>query len=442
MIEKMEEINEKNQTKRSLTIGFENLIDTLMTLVDTLTISVLGPTAIGAIGAMGVVLSILQMSPKTINVSNNTLVANAIGEKNINKTELLTGNAVIMTLIISIITIAITYLIQPILPNIFNVDIMCNQYLTIRLFGFVQTSIVTVLSGYQRTIGNQGKILGLRIFAVILNLLLDILAVRLGYGISGVAWATVLIDTLLAGYLILISRKNVKYKFVKNYFKQIFNLFKWNFVERIATRVDALLFDIIAARVGKIEYAVHVIVMQIANIYESFVQGFGDGITITVGIAVGSNDEKQMNRLKQIGKTIIKKSTIVFPIIIFIISIVVSKISLTTVEMKQIFISIIPLIILGTALTTSATYYFSILRGKRDFAFLAKRNVITSVIKIILAFLLSHTPLKIVGVWIAYLSYGLSQKYLSKKRYKKIFIKTNEDIKGETIEKIFEQNEG
>ena len=68
----------------------------------------------------------------------------------------------------------------------------------------------------------------------------------------------------------------------------------------------------------------------------------------------------------------------------------------------------------------SATYYFSVLRGFRDFKFLAKRNIISSVIKILLATILSFTPLGIVGVWIGYLVYGFSQKYLSKKRYKNL----------------------
>jgi len=65
----------------------------------------------------------------------------------------------------------------------------------------------------------------------------------------------------------------------------------------------------------------------------------------------------------------------------------------------------------------SATYYFAILRGNRDFKFLAKRNIISSIIKILVATILSYTSLGIIGVWIGYLIYGIVQKYLSKKRY-------------------------
>ncbi len=417
----MEEINVKKQLKRSLPIAFESLINILMTLVDTLAISTIGVAELGAIGAMSVVLNIMQMSIQTINVSNNTLVAKAIGENDKDKLKLITGNAIIMTLIISIITVILVFTIQPIFPSLFEVDKMCITYLTIRLIGFIQTSIVTVLSGHQRTIGNQRNILNLRIFAVVLNLILDLIVVKLGYGIVGVAWVTVFIDTFLMICLLIKSKETVIYRYVNKVFKEIGNLFKWNFVERIASRIDNFIFNLIVARMGSLEYAVHVILIQIANIYEAFIQGFGDGITITVGIASGDKSNSSMNKVKEVAKKLINKCSIVFPIIIFLIAIVVMKISLKEFELQVIFYKVLPLLIVGTYVTMSATYYFAILRGIRDFKFLAKRNVISSIAKIILATILGYTPLGIIGVWIAYLAYGIIQKYMSKDRYKQIF---------------------
>ena len=98
------------------------------------------------------------MSIQTINVSNNTLVAKALGENNLNKSKLITGNSIILTLCISIITIILIAFVQPVFPSLFNVATVAISYLTIRLFGFIQSSIVTVLSGHQRTVGNQKNI--------------------------------------------------------------------------------------------------------------------------------------------------------------------------------------------------------------------------------------------------------------------------------------------
>lgn len=415
-----EKITVKKQLAISLPIAFESLINILMTLVDTLVVSRLGTTALGALGAMTVIIDIMQMSIQTINVSNSTLVAKAIGEKDNEKLKLITGNSILITFAISIITILIIYMIQPIFPALFEVDKICNSYLTVRLIGFIQSSIVTVLSGHQRTIGNQKNILNLRIFAVILNLILDFMAIQLNYGVQGVAWVTVGIDTVLALYLFIKSRNSVKYKFVKKYFDEIRILFKWNFVERIASRVDNFIFNLIVARMGSLEYAVHVILMQIANIYEAFIQGFGDGITISVGIATGDLESKSMDEVKKVARKLINICSIIFPMMIFVIAIIIMKISLKEYALQMIFFKVLPLLLLGTYVTMSATYYFSILRGMRDFKFLAKRNMISSVVKIIVAIILGYTPLGIVGVWMAYFVYGVVQKYLSKKRYEEL----------------------
>ena len=412
-----EEINVKKQLKISITIAFENLINILMTLVDTLVISLVGTKELAALGAMAVILNIMQMGIQTINVSNNTLVAKALGEKDNEKLKLFTGNSIILTLLLSILTILLIFVIHPIFPILFKVDKIANTYLIIRLLGFIQSSLVTVLSGHQRTIGHQKNILKLRIFAVILNLILDIIVVKMGYGIVGVALVTVFIDTILVIYLCIFSRKNVKIQFVKSYFKEILHLFKWNFVERIASRVDNFIFNLIVARMGNLEYSVHVILIQIADIYESFIQGFGDGITISVGIASGKQDSKYINNVKIVAKKITNYASVILPFIILIISLVIMNISLREPELQYIFFRVIPLFLLGTYITMSATYYFAILRGNRDFKFLAKRNIISSILKILVAIILSYTSLGIVGVWIGYLIYGIVQKYLSKKRY-------------------------
>ena len=50
-------INVKSQLKISLPIAFESLINILMTLVDTLVISMVGTTELAALGAMSVASS-------------------------------------------------------------------------------------------------------------------------------------------------------------------------------------------------------------------------------------------------------------------------------------------------------------------------------------------------------------------------------------------------
>lgn len=413
-----EKIDTKKQLKISLPIAFENLINVLMTLVDTIVISTIGTKELGAMGAMAVVINIMQLSIQTINVTNSSLIAKAIGEKDNNRIKQISGNSIILTLIMSMITIAAAMILKPIFPTLFNVDEICNLYLGIRLIGFIQNSIVTVLSGQQRTLGKQGNILKLRIIAVIFNLFFDIIVVNLGYGIAGVAWVTVIIDTLMAIYLLIKANSTIIYKFSKDIMLDIFNLFKWNFTERIVSRADNFVFNILVSRIGENEYAVHVILIQIRDIIESFVQGFGDGITISVGIASGRNDNGYMEKVRNVAKTLIKKASIIITIITCGIALIIMNISLKQTELQNIFYKVLPLLLLGVYTITSATYYFSIIRGVRNFKFLAKRNFISSTVKIVIAIILAYTPLGIIGVWISYCIYCILQKYMSKVRYK------------------------
>lgn len=196
--------------------------------------------------------------------------------------------------------------------------------------------------------------------------------------------------------------------------KNIVNLFKWNFVERIVTRVDNFVFNILVSRMGELEYAVHVILIQIKDIEEAFIQGFGDGITISVGVASGKKQKDYMQQVKQITKRVIIKVSIIIPIVVLGIAIMVICISLRTPELQKIYYTVLPILLIATYVNITATYYFSIIRGIRDFKFLAQRNFVSSLIKIVIAIILAYTPLGIIGVWLSYLVYNLVQKYMSK----------------------------
>lgn len=416
---RMEEtLTAKKQLKISLPIAFENFINILMTLVDTLVVTSLGTSQLGAIGAMAVVLDIMQMSIQSINVSNIALLSKAIGEKNNEQIKLITGNSLIITIVISILTILFVYIIKPIFPILFNVDEVCITYITVRLIGFIQSSIVTVLTGHQRTIGKQGLIMIMRIIAVILNLIFDLLAVKLNYGVAGVAWVTIIIDTILSIYLIFKSRPTTKYKFNKNILKQIFDLFKWNCIERIVSKIDKFVFNILVSRIGPIEYAVHVIVIQIRDVSQSFIQGFSDGITISIGIETGNKNKEKMDVAKKVIRKLINIFSVIVPSLTIVIAIIIAHISFKDNELLFIFYSVLPLLIIGQYEEISGTYYYGILRGMREFKFLAQRNFITSIIKIVVATILSYTVLGIKGVWIAYAVYCIVQKHLSKHRLK------------------------
>ncbi len=129
-----------------------------MTLIDTLVIAMLGVNELGAIGAMGVVIDIMDMFIKSLNISN--IAFNFKGKKvkmmMKERIKFKTGNSVIASIYYFNYNNIYYYNSE----TIHQINIQCRYkicitYITIRLIGFIQNSIVTILSGHQRAIGKQ-----------------------------------------------------------------------------------------------------------------------------------------------------------------------------------------------------------------------------------------------------------------------------------------------
>lgn len=414
-----QEITVKNQLKLSLPMAFEQLVNVLMTTIDTLVVGLLGVDAIASVGAMGTILNLLFIMPNTITVSNNAIIANLIGAKKNKEIQYTLGNSILLGVIFAIILLIITLGISPILPIIFNVEKTCLGYLYIRLLGFIPLVITNILSGYERTNGNPNLILNIKIISLIINLVLDILVVHLGYGIIGVALVTVAIDFVTMIYLFIRNYKRAIFKIEKKVIKNICYYVKWNTVERLISKIDILIMNIIVSNIGTVQYSVHVLLSQLIDMYRDSISGIQNGITINVGILYGAKKKELFSTLKNVVFKIQKVLSVLAPLFIFLISFVISKIYFKEPLQIKTFYEILPIVLINSILNVISIYYYAYLRGVKDFKFLANRNIISSIIKIVVAFIFSYY-FGVIGVWLSYFIYSFTQFIMSKKRYNKI----------------------
>lgn len=419
----MENITVKKQLRLSLPMAFVGLINVLMTLIDLIVVSRIGINEIGAIGAMTVVIDLLVLPIDTINISNIILISRNINEKE--KFKLFTGNSIILSTIMSCVLIIMTIGISPIFPSIFNVSDICNNYLSVRLIGFMSVIISTILSSHQIVLENQHRILLLRVMSLICNLIFNIIAVFLGYGLVGIAWVTVLIDTICSIYLIYISRNTISLKINRDYISEILTLFKWNIVERLGTRIDKLLFNIIVSRMGNVLYSIHIIVIEVYKVYEKFIQEYINGITISFSKIVKENNKERLEKFKKVSKILTKECNYMIAVVFSIILVIVINIVFADKNLINIAYSLLPFFVISGIIASSGGYYFSILRGMKEFKFFAIRNTISSVIKITIAFILSYTFLEIYGIWFSLIIYQVLQYILSKKHYNKLLTQSH-----------------
>ena len=201
----------KQQINLSMPSAIECIIMTLISMVDTFAISCLGSTVIAAVGAMVSIINFLNLILKSIQVSNNVTIARAIGKNDKEKLKINTGTALFLVIIFQCTCILLTIIFSPFIPKIFKVDKICLTYLYIRLVGTIPTAISTILSGHLLTIGKSKEVMNMRIFSLILNVILDYFAIRLAYGVSGVAWATVIVETVFMIMVIKLSKGTVRY---------------------------------------------------------------------------------------------------------------------------------------------------------------------------------------------------------------------------------------
>lgn len=406
----------RKQLSLSLPMAFEQLVNIFMTLIDTLVVGLLGTYEVACVGAMATILNILFILPNTIMTSNNVIIANYLGSKEKIKIKYTLGNSIIFGLVVGFLFSLIVIFISPVIPKMFNLKQSCIVYLFIRLIGYLPLIINDILSGFERTKGNPKFILKCKIIFLGLNFILDLLMIKLNYGIVGVALVTVFLDITFMIVLLLRNKTNIIFKYKKDIFSNIIYYIKWNVVEKIIYKIDILIMNIVVSNLSIIQYSVHVILSQLLDMYRDFISGIQNGISVNVGIIQGAKKYSLYNKLQDVSKKIQNVLLLLAPLCLIIISFIISKIYFKDIIQLSTFYIILPIIIINSIINIVAIYYYAYLRGVKDFKFLANRNIISSILKIIIAIILSKY-FGIIGVWISYFLYSISQFLISKRRF-------------------------
>lgn len=403
----------------ALPSGFECIVGVLITMTDTFMISRFGSNIIAAVGAMGTVIDFMYLVLQSINVSNNVMVARLLGKKDNNRMKITTGTALLIAIASSLLCIVLVLSISNFLPKLFMIDKIGLIYLYIRLIGVIPNTILTILSGYQRTLGNSKRMLNVRIFCFIVNAILDFLFVSLGYQIVGVALATVIVEILNMIILIYYSKKNIKLKFDKEIAKEQFKIIKYNVYERLFKRGSNFILNVIMSRIGFIQYAAHLIVMQFIDLINNFLHGVGIGTQTMIATAIGSEDQKKTKVTTKIVSQLNKKIVYTTTLIIGILMIVSLPLFLVEKESLVIGYKLLIFVLIDCILTGFYHYYSSILRAMKEFKYISKLSLfINGFFRLILAFLLSRIC-GIYGIWICFIVSDSIMNILLNKRINK-----------------------
>ena len=411
---------EKKYLDLALPSGFECIVGVLITMTDTFMISRFGSEIIASVGAMGTVIDFMYLVLQSINVSNNVIVARLLGRNNKAQAKITVGTALIIAIICSLICIILTLSISKFIPRMFLVNDIGLVYLYIRLIGVIPNTILTILSGYQRTLGKSKRMLNIRMLCFFLNAVLDFTFIKLGFGITGVALSTILVEIINMVVLVYYSKKLVKIKFVKSIAKEEFSLIQYNIYERIFKRGSNFLLNIIMSRIGALQYAAHIIVKQFLDLINNFLHGTGIGTQTMIATAIGSNNNEKINNTTKIINSLNKKIVYITTVIIGIAMLISLPYFLVEKESLIIGYKLLLFVILDCILSGFYHYYSSILRAMKEFKYISKLSLcISGGLKLILAYLLSKIC-GIYGVWICFIISDLIMNILLNKKITQI----------------------
>ena len=201
----------------------------LYNMVDSIYIGHLSSNAISGLAATFPLMNLSTAFGTLVGAGAATMISILLGQKHYHMGNKVLGNVVSLNIIIGLLFMGVSLaFIDPILYFFgasANTLPYAKEYISIILIGNVITHLYFGLNAAMRSSGNPKKAMGLTIFTVIFNAILDpIFIFGLDMGIAGAAWATVIAQ--VTALIIVLHHFNNQSRAI-HFDKGIFRL-NWN----------------------------------------------------------------------------------------------------------------------------------------------------------------------------------------------------------------------
>ena len=404
-----------------------------------------GPMAISGLAVTFPLMNLSTAFGTLVGAGAATILSVFLGRKKYSACNKVLSNVVSLNIIIGLIFMAVSLIfIDPILYFFGaseNTLPYAKEYIKIILYGNVITHLYFGLNAAMRSTGDPKKAMGLTIFTVILNAILDpIFIFVLDMGIAGVAWATVICQFIS---LIIVMAHFSNHKRAVHFKEGILRLNFKVAKESLTIGAGPFLMNAAACLVtlfinqqlreysGDLGIGAYGICNRIIFMFIMICMGLNQGMQPIAGYNYGA---RQYSRVKQVFWMTAKWATVV-TMICFLIAILIPKVAtgVFTHDDELLSIAARGLTILGLGLPTVgfqmiATNFFQSLG-------MVKKSVILSLSRQILFLLpaLYALPLWIgdTGIWLSYPVSDVLSFILSAIMLRSLFKKFNRIKDGE-----------
>lgn len=415
----------------------EAFLVSLVSLVDNMMVSGIGPAAIAAVGLSTQPRFVLLALFMSLNVGITGVVARRKGENNRESANSALKTAMKYVVVGSIVATVIgVWLSKPFLQFMGAQSDSIGyavEYFEILVLGMLFNTVALALTAAQRGCGNTKISMTTNIAANLVNLVGNWLLIggNLGFpqwGVAGAAIATVIgqfVAMCMAMYSIIGKDKflsfgvMIKSKVDPRNLKAMMGIAGSSATEQIFMRIGFIIFTKVAAGLGTVAYATHQICQNFMHISFSF----GDGLSIAASSLVGQSMGKERPDLSLMYGGIAQRIGLIIGCGMTVFFLTTRQYLLIPFSADQSMITMGAQIMIVLALIcpgqVSQVIYSSSLRVAGDAAYVAKTSLISiTFVRTFVAWFLCY-PMKmgVMGIWCGFLVDQYLRLALNMKRF-------------------------
>lgn len=403
-------------TTLAIPVIIENILQTLLGTVDTYFAGQINDNAIAAIGITNLIINVFIVFFTAISIGTSAVVARNFGKGEMNKVREATTQSAFLGIIISLVVGLINILFyEPILKicgaTYEILDFTIYYYLVVAV-PIIFLCLSLILSSCLRATKDTKTPMIAAAFANILNIILNILFIKLNMGIIGLGLATTIsrfVNVVIILMKLKINNVNIRInkevlRLGKDTLKSIIKIGAPAGMEKLIMRLGQLVYNSMIISIGASSYVAHNIAGNIESYTYIPALGFGVATATLVGISLGEGNVEKSKEIVYVAYIITTICMVVIGMFLFVFAPQIVKIFTNTTEVQIMVVNVLRLIALFQCFIAITQIFTSALQGAGDtkFPMYATLIGIWGVRVGIGYFLGIIMNLGLYGVWIAY----------------------------------------